>query len=59
MAKEKTFEELMEEVKEKVQYLNFDECIELYERTPPGDPMMDLIFERMEELDPERFERWL
>lgn len=59
MAKKKTFEELMEEARGKIQYLNFDECIELYERLDRGNPMISIVFERMEEIDPERFERWL
>lgn len=59
MAKKKTFEELMEEARGKMQYLNFDECIELYERLDRGNPMISIVFERMEEIDPERFERWL
>lgn len=44
MAKKKAFEELMETAREKIQYLNFDECIELYEKLDRGNPMIDVIF---------------
>lgn len=39
--------------------LNFDECIELFERLPRGHIMIDWVFDRMEEIDPIRFEKWL
>lgn len=39
--------------------LNFDECITLYNRLEAGSPMMDLLFERMEEIDAIRFNEWL
>lgn len=45
--------------RELLKKLNFDECIELYEKLPAGNHMIDLVFERMEELDPIRFDEWL
>lgn len=59
MEEKGTLEVLIEAARAKMRYLNFDECIELYERLERGNPVIDVIFERMEELDPERFKRWL
>jgi len=39
--------------------LTFEDCISLYEKLEAGNPMIDLIFDRMEELDGERFDNWL
>lgn len=39
--------------------LNFDECVQLFEKLPAGNPMIDLVFDRMEEIDAERFDSWL
>lgn len=39
--------------------LNFEECIELYDKLNAGNPMIDLVFARMEEIDSERFDNWL
>ena len=35
--------------------LNFESCIELFEKLEVGNPMEGLVMERMEELDEERF----
>lgn len=50
---------MMEKARKLVKKLNFDECVEVYSRLEAGHPMIDLLFERMEEIDPERFEEWL
>lgn len=39
--------------------LNFAECVQLFEQLPPGTPIIDWVFDRMEELDSERFDRFL
>lgn len=39
--------------------LDFDNCIELFDKLPAGHPMIDLIFARMEEIDAVRFDNWL
>ena len=48
-------EGLKERATELLKKLNFDECIELYEKLESGHPMIDMIFDRMEEIDSERF----
>lgn len=50
---------MKERAKELLKKLNFEECIVLYDRLEAGNPMIDLVFERMEEIDPIRFEQWL
>ena len=50
---------MQERAKELLSKLSFEECISLYEQLDAGNPMIDLVFERMEEIDPERFEEWL
>ena len=42
-----------------VKKLNFEECIELYEKIPTGSPIIDLVFDRMENLDVKRFDAWI
>ena len=49
----------MERAKELIKKLNFEECIAAFEKMPKGNPIIDLLFDRMEELDAERFEEWL
>lgn len=50
---------MMEKAKKLIKNLSFDECIEVYNRLEAGHPMIDLLFGRMEEIDPERFDDWL
>lgn len=50
---------MKERAKELLKKLNFEECIDLYDRLEAGNPMIDLVFERMEEIDPIRFDEWL
>lgn len=50
---------MMEKAKKLIAKLNFDECADVYGRLEAGHPIIDLLFERMEEIDPERFEEWL
>ena len=52
-------EALMERAKIMIERLDFNGCIELFNQLPSGHPMIDLVFDRMESLDPERFEEWL
>ena len=52
-------EALMKKAKDMIEKLDFDGCIELFNQLPSGHPMIDLVFDRMESLDPERFEEWL
>ena len=49
----------MERAKELVSKLNFEECIVAFEKMPAGSPIRDLLMDRMEELDAERFDEWL
>ena len=51
--------EAMERAKALIAKLSFDDCIRLYDQLDRGHPMIDLVFDRMEELDAERFEAWL
>ena len=46
-------------IKKLLGMLNFEGCIELYNKLESGHPMIDMVFDRMEELDPVRFEQWL
>lgn len=50
---------MLERAKELINKLSFDECIELFNKLDKGNPMIDLVFDRMEEIDPIRFEEWL
>ncbi len=50
---------MLEKAKALISKLNFDECIELFNKLDRGNPMIDLVFDRMEEIDPTRFEEWL
>lgn len=52
-------EHLMKKADLLIRKLDFDGCEKLFNKLPNGHPMMDLIFDRMEQLDPERFERFL
>ena len=52
-------EEILKRARELVKHLNFDACIEAYNRLPRGNAIIDVVFDRMEELDPERFDKWL
>jgi len=49
----------LEYAKKLIEKLNFSDCEKLFERLPSGHPMIDLVFDRMESIDPERFEKWL
>nr|UVY51924.1 MAG: hypothetical protein [Bacteriophage sp.]UVY62197.1 MAG: hypothetical protein [Bacteriophage sp.] len=55
----KKMEALMERAKIMIERLDFNGCIELFNQLPSGHPMIDLVFDRMEAIDPERFEEWL
>lgn len=39
--------------------LSFEGCLELFNRLPSGHVMVDWVFDRMEALDPERFDAFL
>lgn len=52
-------DELVAKARRMIEKLDFDGCVELFEKLPSGHPMIDLVFERMETLDAERFENWL
>ena len=51
--------ELVIKAKELLELLDFEGCVELYNRLPAGHPMIDLVFERMDEIDPAKFEEFL
>ena len=34
-------------------------CVTVYNKLPKGNPIIDLVFDRMEEIDVERFDAWL
>ena len=46
-------------IKSLLEKLDFDGCLELFEKLPKGNPMIDYVFDRMEELDPKRFDEFL
>lgn len=50
---------MTERIKMLLNKLNFEGCIDLFNRLEKGHPMIDMIFDRMEELDCARFEAWL
>lgn len=52
-------EALMDKAKSLIEKLDFDGCVELFNQIPKGNPMIDLVFDRMESIDPERFDEWL
>lgn len=52
-------EELMKKAKSMIDKLNFEGCEELFQKLPSGHPMIDLVFDRMESIDPVKFEKWL
>ena len=52
-------EALMKKAKDMIEKLDFGGCVKLFNQLPSGHPMIDLVFDRMEAIDPERFEEWL
>lgn len=48
-----------ENVKEQISKLTFEECIKVYELLELQHPIIDFLFERMNELDSVRFDEWL
>ena len=52
-------ETLMKKAKDMIEKLDFDGCVKLFNQLPKGNPMIDLVFDRMGSLDPERFEEGL
>lgn len=52
-------EELMKKAAKLIEKLDFEGCEKLFEQLPTGHPMIDLIFERMESIDPIKFDTWL
>ena len=46
-------------IKSLLSKLDFDGCLVLFDQLPAGNPMIDYVFDRMEELDPKRFEEFL
>jgi len=56
----KTEKEIFIEKSEKlVEMLNFEECVKMFELTPTGSPLAEILFDRMEYLDEERFNNFL
>lgn len=53
------FNELMEKARNKAQLLDWNSCITLYNQLESGHPMIDVIFDRMEEIDADRFDKFL
>lgn len=51
-------EALMKKAKDMIEKLDFDGCVKLFNQLPSGHPMIDLVFDRMEAIDPERFEEF-
>lgn len=47
------------EVQHLISELSFDECIKVYELLELQHPIVDFLFERMNELDSVRFDEWL
>lgn len=50
---------MTERIKMLLNNLNFEGCVDLFNRLEKGHPMIDMVFDRMEELDCTRFEAWL
>jgi hypothetical protein len=59
MSKTNLLSELLSEAKKKIDLLSFDECVTLFNSVEKGSPMIDLIFDRMELLDSNRFVQFL
>lgn len=51
--------EMVKKANELLAKLDFDDCIILFNTLERGNPMIDLIFDRMEALDEERFDKFL
>lgn len=49
----------MEKAKKLISILDFEGCIKLYNELPSGHKMIDMVFDRMEELDEKRFDEFL
>lgn len=58
---EREYNKLVAEQKSKklIAKLNFEESVKLYNSLPTGHIMIDWLFDHMEKLDEERFERFL
>ena len=52
-------EQIMDKAKSLIKNLDWDGCVEAYNKLPKGNPIIDLVFDRMEEIDIERFDAWL
>ena len=52
-------EKLMEMAEKRIQGLNWEECELLFTNLEAGHEMIDLIMDRMEDIDEERFNKWL
>jgi hypothetical protein len=48
-----------ERIKALLNKLDFNGCVDLFNRLEKGHPMIDMVFDRMEEIDCDRFEVWL
>lgn len=49
----------MEKAKKIINLLDFEGCLEAYNKLKAGNKMIDLIFDRMEEIDEVRFDKFL
>lgn len=49
---------MVEKAKQIVEELSFDECKKLYEDVSGVSPIIEIIFNRMEKIDPVRFDKW-
>ena len=54
-----TNEQIMAKAKSIIKNLDWNGCVEVYNKLPKGNPIIDLVFDRMEEIDVERFDAWL
>ena len=54
-----TNEQIMAKAKKKKKNLDWDGCVAVYNKLPKGNPIIDLVFDRMEEIDAKRFDVWL
>ena len=54
-----TKEQIMAKAKTLVSKLDWNGCIEAYNKLPKGNSIIDLVFDRMEEIDAKRFDEWL
>ena len=57
--KKMTNEQIMDKAKSLIKNLDWDGCVAVYNKLPKGNPIIDLVFDRMEEIDVERFDAWL